>query len=75
MSKSNTMVIYPGDRLTLTRDLETELLIVHLGTPPAIVELNGFAFRFDKRELIGSGSFEAWSQGQLVERIRETDEP
>jgi hypothetical protein len=63
------MVIYPGDRLTLTRDLETELLIVHLGTPPGIVELNGFELRFDKREIIGFGSLEMWSGGQLIQRI------
>jgi hypothetical protein len=61
------MVIYPGDRLTLTRDLETELLIVHLGTPPAVVELNGFTLRYDEREFHGSGGFEIRSQGRAIE--------
>jgi hypothetical protein len=77
MSKANTIAVYPGDRLTLTRDLETELLIVHLGTPPAVVELAGFELRFDKREIIGFGSFEMWSCGQLIQRIRKplTNDP
>lgn len=67
MSKANTIAVYPGDRLTLTRDLETELLVVHLGTPPAVLELAGFTLSCDEREFLGFGSFEIRSQGELVE--------
>lgn len=58
MSKSYTTVIHGGERLTLRRDLETELLIVHLSTPPAVVDLNGNSLRWDEIEFIGEGSFE-----------------
>jgi hypothetical protein len=58
--------IYPGERLTLARDLETELLLVHLGTPPAVVQLGGFALRADAWEYLGEGSFEVWDGAELV---------
>lgn len=69
MTKAHTMVLRSGDRFTLAKDYEVELLIVHLGTPPPVVELNGFKLRWSDREFHGTGSFEVRNFGALVEHV------
>lgn len=73
MTKSKVLAIYSDERLTLTGDMATEHLIIHLGTPGGSVECCGFRFEFDSIELIGTGSFKIRNGGRLVRGIERTD--
>lgn len=66
---SNTIVIYGKEQLTLRGNLVTELLIVHLSTPPAVVNLNGHHLDYVRIEFVGSGSFETRNGTELVSRV------
>lgn len=65
-TKSLMFAIYPDESLELTADINTEELIVHLGDPPAQIELRSFSLRYDQLTLRGDGSFHMLRNGQLV---------
>lgn len=75
MSKSGLFAVFGGENLTLHGDLSTSLLIVHLSTPPAVIERNGHRFTYDEIELNGVGSFEIRDRDALVQRLERQSVP
>lgn len=64
--------LYPGEH-KLHGDLHVGTLILHLAAdPPNKIDLAGFRLTWQQVDLVGTGSFEIWNQGKMVQRVTRT---
>lgn len=73
--RSFMFAIYHNERLTLTCDISTEELIVHLSRPATTLELGRFSISYDKITLRGDGAFHVLRRGTLVRAFHGPGEP